>query len=124
MKHLTLLFLFFAIPAFAAKIKYHKGKSDFVVDYDGKTLSYMSSALKHVFVIDDCNRAMVESFWKKLSKDANKFPRATSLPDEKRGYVQVDTEYRLILPLVKNRLALPEQEVLQLRARDKKKCKR
>lgn len=118
------MLLLFSCSAYASKITYHKGKVDFVVEYDGKTLSYMSSALKHVFIIDGCNRAMVESFWKKLSKNANKFPRATSLPDEKRGYVQVDSEYRLILPLVKNRLSLTEKEVLFLRSHDKKKCKR
>jgi hypothetical protein len=82
----------------------------------------MSSALKHVFIIDGCNRAMVESFWKKLSKNANKFPRATSLPDEKRGYVQINGEYRLILPLLKNRLNNTEQEILSLRLRERKKC--
>lgn len=123
MKNLIVLLLF-PLAAQAAKITYHKGKTDFVIEYDGKTLSYMSSGLKHVFVIDDCNRKMVEDFWKRLSKNANKFPRATSLPDEKRGYVQVDNEYRLILPLVKNRLSTTEQEVLLLRASEKKKCHR
>lgn len=123
MKKLLVL-LIIPVAAQAAKITYHKGKYDFVAEYDGKTLSYMSSDLKHVFVIDDCNRKMVEDFWMRLSKNASKFPRATSLPDEKRGYVQVDNEYRLILPLVKNRLALTEQEVLLLRAGEKKKCKR
>jgi hypothetical protein len=118
------LLLLFSYSAFAAKITYHKGKTDFVVEYDGKTLSYMSPALKHVFIIDNCNRAMVESFWKKLSKNANKFPHATSLPDEKRGYVQVDNEYRLILPLVKNALGKTEQQVLSLRLKEKRKCAR
>lgn len=124
MRRLTLSLLLFSLPAFAAKITYHKNKVDFVVEYDGKTLSYMSPALKHVFVIDTCNRLMVESFWKRLVKNAKRFPRATSLPSEKRGYVQVDNEYRLIMPLVKNRLSFTEKEVLFLRAEDKKKCKR
>lgn len=123
MKKLIVLLLL-PLSAQAAKITYHKGTQDFVAEYDGKTFSYMSPALKHVFVIDSCNRKMIEDFWKRLSKNANKFPHATSLPDEKRGYVQVDNDYRLIMPLVKNRLALTEQEVLLLRADEKKKCKR
>jgi hypothetical protein len=123
-RNLTFLLLLFSCAAFAAKITYHKGKVDFVVEYDGKTFSYMSPALKHVFIIDDCNRSMVEGLWKKLSRNALKFPRATSLPDEKRGYVQIGNEYRLILPLVKDRLAFTEKELLALRSQEKQKCKR
>ncbi len=124
MKTLSLLILFFSAQAFAGKITYHKGHSDFVMEYDGKTLSYMSPALKHVFVLDSCNRAMLEKFWKKTLKNAEKFPQATSPPDGKRGYVQVDATYRLILPMVKNRLVQVEQEMVILRAQEKKKCKR
>lgn len=125
MKTFTLFLLtLFSAAASAGKITYHKGKNDFNLEYDGKILSYGSPTLKHVFIIDSCNRQMLEKFWKKTLKNAEEFPHATSLPDSKKGYVQVDNEYRLILPMVKNRLSTTEHEMINLRMREKYKCKR
>lgn len=124
MKIFLLLLLFFSSSAIATKITYHKGKAKFVAEHDGKTFSYSSGTLKHVFIIDDCNRNMLEQVWTRALRNAEKYPRAAGLPDEKGGYLQVDNEYRSIVPFGKDRLAKFEREIRTLRTQEKKKCKR
>ena len=129
MKNLILILIlqFLALQGFAASIEYKNSSIFFRAEKSAKTLVFKDKLGERSVAIEKCNLAVVNDFWKKISKTIDSRFKISKIPASKSdslAWVQVDKNKYYLMEMDPAKLVLNDisQDQIVLMAESKRKC--